>query len=197
MRRLFMAPYDRATVAFMRLGEVDKAAIIELMNHSLVRRHMPLARGDFGPAECDRFVAAKERLWEEHGYGPWAFIIDGELAGWGGIQPEGDEADVGLVLHPKYWGMGKVLYERLIAFAFGELGFSSVIALLPPSRTRISGVLKLGFRPDGEMTIAGERFIRYRLSAPAGQVDAPPSGRIPRHEREGFASGSAPGPKLA
>jgi ribosomal-protein-alanine N-acetyltransferase len=167
-----MPAYDRATIVFMRLTEVDQAAIIELMNHPLVRRHMPLARGSFGPAECDRFVAAKERLWEEHGYGPWAFIIDGEFAGWGGVQSEGGEADVGLVLHPEHWGAGKVLYERIIAFAFGELGFSSVIALLPPSRTRVSGVLKLGFRPDGELTIAGERVLRYRLMAPGAREPA-------------------------
>jgi ribosomal-protein-alanine N-acetyltransferase len=171
-----MTAYDRATIVFLRLGEVDPAAIIELMNQPLVRRHMPLARDGFGPAECDRFVAAKERLWDEHGYGPWAFIIDGEFAGWGGIQSEGGEADVGLVLHPRHWGAGKVLYARIIAFAFDELGFSSVTALLPPSRTRVSGVLKLGFRPDGETTIAGERFIRYRLTAPRRSGDEPPTG---------------------
>jgi ribosomal-protein-alanine N-acetyltransferase len=177
-----MTAYDRATILFVRLGEVDKAAIIELMNHPRVRRHMPLARGGFGPAECDRFVAAKERLWEEHGYGPWAFIIDDEFAGWGGIQPEGHDADVGLVLHPKHWGAGKVLYERIIAHAFGALGFSSVIALLPPSRTRVSGVLKLGFRPDGELVIAGERFIRYRLAAPTHQQEPPTARRSPSGE---------------
>jgi GNAT superfamily N-acetyltransferase len=154
---------------------VDQAAIIELLNHPLVRRHLPLARGGFGLAECDRFVAAKERLWEEHGYGPWAIMIDGEFAGWGGIQSESGEADVGLVLHPKYWGAGRMLCERIIAFAFGELGVGSVIALLPLTRTRVSGVLKLGFRPDGEMTIAGERFIRYRLMAPQRHGEEPPS----------------------
>jgi RimJ/RimL family protein N-acetyltransferase len=170
-----MPGYDRATIVFTRLAEVAPAAIIELMNHPLVRRHMPLARGGFGPAECDRFVAAKERLWEEHGYGPWAFIIEGEFAGWGGIQSEGGEADVGLVLHPKYWGVGKVLYERIVAFAFRELGVNSVIALLPPSRTRVSGVLKLGFRPDGEIMVAGERFVRYRLMAPRAVSPGLPS----------------------
>jgi ribosomal-protein-alanine N-acetyltransferase len=171
-----MAGYDHAAIRFARLGEVDRAVIIALMNDPQVRRHMPLARGAFGPAECDAFVANKERQWQEHGYGPWAFIIDGEFAGWGGIQDEGGEADVGLVLRPKYWGAGRVLYERIIAHAFGELGFSSVIALLPPSRTRLSGVLKLGFRPDGELTIAGERFLRYRLTAPGGREDDPNTG---------------------
>jgi GNAT superfamily N-acetyltransferase len=128
---------------------------------------MPLARGEFGPAECAEFIAAKERLWQEYGYGPWAFVIDGQFAGWGGLQPEGGEADLGLVLHPKHWGAGKALYQAIISWAFGRLGFKSVTVLLPPTRTRLSGVLLLGFRPEGEVEIAGERFLRYRLDAPA------------------------------
>jgi [ribosomal protein S5]-alanine N-acetyltransferase len=90
------------SIVFKRLSGVDKLAIIGLMNDPLVRRHMPLASGDFGPSECDEFVAAKERLWEEHGYGPWAFLLDGEFVGWEGLQPEGGEVDLGLVLHPKH-----------------------------------------------------------------------------------------------
>jgi hypothetical protein len=38
-----------------------------------------------------------------------------------------------------------------------------VTILLPPSRTRVKGVLRLGFVPDGEVDIDGERFVRYRL----------------------------------
>lgn len=164
----FRAGDCRMSVVFKRLSEVDRSAIIDLMNDPRVRRHMPLARGDFGPAECDEFVAAKERLWEEHGYGPWAFVMDGELLGWGGLQPEGREVDLALVLHPKHWGLGKTLYQEIISHAFGRLGFKSVTVLLPPTRTRVSGVLMLGFEPDGEVEVAGERFIRYRLNAPAG-----------------------------
>jgi RimJ/RimL family protein N-acetyltransferase len=99
-------------IEFKRLSEVDKSDIIGLMNNPLVRRHMPLARGSFGFAECDRFVTAKERLWEAYGYGPWAFIIDGEVAGWGGLQPEGGEVDLGLVLHPKHWGVARPFTGR-------------------------------------------------------------------------------------
>jgi [ribosomal protein S5]-alanine N-acetyltransferase len=124
---------------------------------------MPLARGDFDDAACGRFVAGKEKLWEEHGYGPWAFYVDGEFAGWGGLQPEGGDADVGLVLHPDYWGTGRAIYEEIVARAFGEMGFDSVTALLPP--TRAEGLTRLGFESDGETEIGGERFLRYRLLA--------------------------------
>lgn len=153
-------------IEFRRLTEIDKTEIIDLMNNPLVRRQMPLLKGDFSESDCDQFVAAKEELWTQHGYGPWAFIINGEFAGWGGVQPEGDEADLALVLHPTYWGKGKVLYKEIINRAFGKLGLSSVTVLFPPSRTRIQGLLRLGFVKDQELEMGNERFIRFRLEKP-------------------------------
>ena len=153
-------------IEFKRLNEIDRSDIIELMNNPLVRRQMPLTSDNFDQADCDEFVAAKEQLWAGHGYGPWGFIVGGKFVGWGGLQPENGDADLGLVLHPKYWGMGKTLYDEIIKRAFGEMGFESVTILFPPTRSRIKGILRLGFKPDGEVEIQGERFIRYRLHAP-------------------------------
>jgi RimJ/RimL family protein N-acetyltransferase len=151
---------------FKHLKEINCAEIIALNTHPLVRRQMPLSDDNFGEAECREWVAGKEAQWEQHGYGPWAFLIDGKFAGWGGFQYENGDADLGLVLHPVYWGTGKIIYNELIRRGFGEMGFESVTVLLPPSRTRVRGILKLGFQPDGEVELYGERFIRYRLDAP-------------------------------
>lgn len=73
------------------------------MNDPLVRRQLPLAPEHFSEIDCEAFIAAKEQLWDEYGYGPWAIVVDGQFAGWGGLQPEGGEADLVLVLHPDYW----------------------------------------------------------------------------------------------
>jgi len=35
-----------------RLTEVDPADLIDLMNDPRVRRHIPLAVGNFGPEDC-------------------------------------------------------------------------------------------------------------------------------------------------
>ena len=159
-----MNPPDYSNIAFRRLSEVSPDAIIELMNDPDVRRHLPLARGHFGMPECERFIAAKEQIWEEHGYGPWAFQLDDAFVGWGGLQPEGDDVDVGLILRKAYWGAGRVLYTRIVAQAFDELGVDSVITLLPPSRTRVAGIRRLGFDEDGEIMIGEALFHRYRLT---------------------------------
>lgn len=154
-------------IEFKRLSEVEKSEIIELMNNPLVRRHMPLTGDSFGKSDCDEFVAAKERLWSEHGYGPWAFIVDDRFAGWGGLQPENGDADLALVLHPKHWGIGKALYAEIIGRAFGGMGFEAVTVLLPPTRKRIRGLFRLGFEADGELMVGNQRFIRYRLEKTA------------------------------
>ncbi len=95
---------DYERVVFKRLTEIDEESLIELMNDPAVRRHLPLAKCHFGRSECQEFVAAKERMWTEHGYGPWAFVLDEALVGWGGLQPEGGDANVGMVLHRRHWG---------------------------------------------------------------------------------------------
>ncbi|MEM9089448.1 MAG: GNAT family N-acetyltransferase [Cyanobacteria bacterium P01_F01_bin.53] len=155
------ANYDRIT--FTRLTKIPPAAIIDLMNDPAVRRHLPLAQDEFGDVECDRFVATKERMWEERGFGPWAFVLDNEFIGWGGLQPEGDDVDVGLILSRKSWGAGPALFRRILIHAFEELCVTSVTALLPPSRTRVAAMRRLGFREDGEILLQDQRFIRYRL----------------------------------
>ena len=42
----------------------------------------------------------------------------------------------------------------------------SIIVLLPYTRTRINGLLRLGFKKDRELKIGNEQFIRYRLKIP-------------------------------
>ena len=127
---------------------------------------MPLLSDHFTEADCDAFIAAKEKLWAEYGYGPWAFLVDGKFAGWGGLQPESGEADLALVLHPDYWGVGEAIYRKITAEGFEQMRFESVIVLLPLSRRRDRVLKRLGFRSEGEVELYGERFLRYRLYAP-------------------------------
>ncbi len=151
-------------IEFKRLNEVNPDDLLLLMNHELVRRQMPLFEGDFTKGDVEKFVIAKEQLWTNFGYGPWAFYVDDEFVGWGGLQPESGEADLAMVLHPDYWGMGKSIYTKIIEQAFNEMGLDSITILLPRSRTKVQGLFRLGFREEGEVQIQGAPFIRYRLS---------------------------------
>lgn len=161
---VFKASYT-IKIEFRKLEDVNKADIMELMNHPLVRRQMPLAKDKFDDTAYQAFITAKKQLWLQHKYGPWAFIIDRKFAGWGGLQFEQGDADFALVLHPNYWGIGKRIYNQVIEYAFIKMGLSSITVLLPPSRNCRKVLFRFGFQPDGESRIDGELFLRFRLLA--------------------------------
>lgn len=153
-------------IAFTPLTEAEPEDLVRLMNDPLVRRQMPLTSDGFDPDDAAAFVTDKESLWRDHGFGPWAIWIGGGFAGWGGLQPEGTDAEIALVLHPDFWGSGRAVYDRIIASAFGDMRLDSVVIFLPPSRTRVRGIQRLGFVREGEQEISGESFVRYRLGRP-------------------------------
>lgn len=158
-------------LTFLPIGQIDPAEYVRLHANPLVRRHMPLSGDGFDLEACREWIQGKESMWTEYGIGPWAILINGKFAGWGGLQPEGGEADLGLVLHPEYWGAGKDILDALIRWAFNEKGLESLTILLPPTRKHVRGILRLGFVLDGNTTVDGELFIRYRLHAHRFKAD--------------------------
>ncbi|HHL3493945.1 TPA: hypothetical protein ACQ53F_002811 [Legionella pneumophila] len=69
------------------LQSVDKNLIIQLLNDPLVKRHMPLSVDNFDEKHYTNFIQAKESIWENFGFGPWAYFIDDKFVGWGELNP--------------------------------------------------------------------------------------------------------------
>lgn len=150
-------------IAFVSLSEVAEDDIIALMTNPEVGKQMPLLAGGFSRDACRIFLEAKKQMWEQHGYGPWAFLVQGEFAGWGGLQPEHGDADFALVLHPQFWGWGRKIFAKIRDMAFGEMELESFTILFPPSRLNAKAVTRIGFVKDGQLMIDGAEFVRYRL----------------------------------
>lgn len=154
-----------AAITFHSFSEIAAADLVHLLNDPDVRRHMPLAGDTWEEAHARDWGNGKDAQWQQNGYGPWAIRIDGAFAGWGGFQKEGEEADLGLVLLPQYWGEGASVFRELLRRGV-DLPLGNITILLPPSRARTSGLARLGFIPDGEVAYAGQRFLKFRLMRP-------------------------------
>jgi [ribosomal protein S5]-alanine N-acetyltransferase len=152
-----------AGVEFVRLTEVPVAAVVELLNEPRNTRHMPLS-GTFSEQSAAEWVSAKDAQWEQNGYGPWAVLVNGEFAGWGGFQREENGADFGLVLVPAFRGYGADITRAALDRGFAELGLDEVIIALPFTRSSDRAVARFGFRPDGEVSYGGAQFRQYRLT---------------------------------
>ncbi len=153
-------------IKFVHLCEIEEQLIIDLMNNEMVGRYLPLLADDFSAESCRTFLKTKKQLWDEHGFGPWAFLIKNEFAGWGGLQSEHGEVDFALVLHPKFWGWGRTIFDEVKDHAFNRMNLSSITILLPPNRQNSKAVTRLGFIEDGELAIEGEVFLRFRFAKP-------------------------------
>ncbi len=152
---------------FRHLTEAPAEAMIALMNDARVRRHLLFETAEFTPGDYAAFIAAKTAMWGDAGYGPWAIYLDDRFAGWGGFQPEAGEPDLGLVLHPDFWGEGAGIYRELLRRGFGELGFESVTILLPPGRKHERAVERMGFTSEGRYERGvGKVYERYRMRRP-------------------------------
>jgi Acetyltransferase (GNAT) domain len=156
-----------AVIAFAPLSSIDPREMLALLTDPRVLRHLPLAGPEpMRPDEVSPWVAGKEAITKEHGYGPKAILIDGTFAGWGGLVPDEDGVDIALVLLPAFWGWGLRVLKILLGEAFGQLRLPYVLVHFPPSRTRIRGLLSLGFRRVGEEIVEAQRWVVYRLDAP-------------------------------
>jgi [ribosomal protein S5]-alanine N-acetyltransferase len=107
-------------IEFVRRTQLPVTAALELRNEPRNRRHMPL---------CARFTdetaagrgAAKDDQWQRTATGPWAVLVEGEFAGWGGVQREEYGATMRSSLRAQR-GRGREI--TLVALRCGyELGF--------------------------------------------------------------------------
>jgi len=103
-----------ARIDLVRLTEVPLDAVVALLNEPRNTRHMPLST-PFTPDTAREWVQAKDGQWVSNGYGPWAVLVEGDLAGWGGFQREPNGADFALVLFPRYWGHGAAITRNVLA----------------------------------------------------------------------------------
>ncbi len=124
---------------------------------------MPLS-GEFSELSAAAWVQEKDAQWAAHGYGPWAVLVDGVFAGWGGFQHEQNGADFALVLLPEAWGHGAQITWAALDRGFDELGLDDVIIALPFSRSPTRVVARFGFAPDGEVSYGDTTFRQYRLT---------------------------------
>lgn len=150
----------------MRLTAVPTHVLTSILNEPRNARHMPLAGERFTVESTAAWVAAKDEQWDRLGYGPWGVRVNGVTAGWGGFQDEDGLPDLALVLDPSFRGVGSSVGSRMLDVGFDDLGFSIVTVALPRTRSNPDRALaRWGFVANGDATISGIVFRRYRLEA--------------------------------
>jgi len=121
--------------------------------------------------KLERFVAGQQAHWEEHGYGNWGVLPEGEqeIVGWAGLQylPELEETEVGLLLDCPFWGKGYATEAALASLDFGFERFhlDHIIALVHPDNLASRRVIeKCGMSYVESLSLWGIDLMRFCIS---------------------------------
>lgn len=163
-----MTGHSTPDIRFVRLPEIPLAEILAQMTDPRVTAHLPLLKTPWDRAAVADFVARKEACWQRDGLGHWAILTDGQYAGWGGFQKEGEDWDFGLVLTAAAFGTGPQITARALAFARADPRLAYVTFLLPPSRRHFGALTRLGAHLIGEVFQGDVRFLKFRLETGGG-----------------------------
>lgn len=158
------ASHSKAEITFARLSSVPVEEIADHMSDPALAAHMPLLSGPWDADRAAKFLAMKEARWDQDGLGHWAILSNGAYVGWGGFQREDMDWDFGLVLKPTAFGLGLRITQKALGFAQDDPRIGSVTFLLPPTRTKLGALARMGAVPEGEVTLDGARFRKFRLA---------------------------------
>lgn len=150
-------------ITFTRLSAIAVEDIAAHMADPALVPHMPLLKGTWDKQRSADLVAMKEARWAQDGLGHWAILVEGAYVGWGGFQREGHDWDFGLVLKPSAFGLGISITAQALEFARCDTRIPSVTFLLPPTRTKLGALTRLGAWFEGDVTLDGALFRKYRL----------------------------------
>lgn len=150
-------------IIFSRLSNIKFEEIQAHMNDPRIADHLPLLDGQWNDATTRNFVTSKEDYWERDGLGHWAFLHNGKYIGWGGFQKEGNEWDFGLVLTADAFGMGPRISKQAISFAQNDPRIAFITFLLPPTRTNLGALTRMGAALVGTTDYDGHTFLKYRM----------------------------------
>ena len=150
-------------ISFGALDDIAPATLIAHMSDPRMAEHMPLLRGPWDQDDVERFLALKRAFWQRDGLGHWGIFYESTYVGWGGFQKEDDDWDYGLVLRPESFGLGMTITRKALDFARSDPSIASVTFLLPPSRTKLAALKRMGAVFEKSINYENEIFIRFRL----------------------------------
>ena len=152
-------------IRYYPLSEADPEQLLTILNDIRTRTHL-ISHPEFTPQRLASWVADKQEENQQPGCRVCAVDINGELAGWCGIQRSEDDYELAIVIGQTGWGAGPRIFRDMMGWAF-ELGHSEVIIHLLDSRRDYRFIRRLA-REVYETELLGRHFTTYRLS-----VDSP------------------------
>ena len=152
---------DIAEIDFVNFNHINPEALISVLNEKGVRKHL-IDHETFTSVSIRKWMDEKIEIESLEGCRIRAVLIDGNLAGWCGIQPDKNGFELAIVISQKFWGFGIPIFKTLILWA-KELGHKEVLFHLLNSRPEYKA-LKKSSTKSNKTELLGRCFTTYYFS---------------------------------
>lgn len=136
-------------IEFLPLSEVNPEDLMVLLNEDSLRTHL-IDHPYFDSTSIQAWMEDKIKTNAIQGCRIRIVLLDGELAGWCGIQPDNNGFELAIVISQKFWGYGIQIFKTLMCWA-KELGHTKILLLGANGRTG-RGILNLALEAGDDVT---------------------------------------------
>jgi len=157
-------PPNRKGIQYCALDAVDQSALLALVNSADVRAHL-IEHPIFDQTLLADWIASKMEIHEHPQYFVYAVMVDNELAGWCGIQPDEDGAELAIVISKAHWGLGLKVFRNMMAWS-RNAGHKEVLFHLLETRRSYRALEKMAKEVRSSDRL-GRQFTTYILSTEA------------------------------
>ena len=154
-------------VEYIAFQELNRTQLLDVVNKERVRKHL-VSHDAFDEATLEAWIASKVDVDMAAGCKVRGIKVDGDVAGWCGIQYENGGYELAIVLDPLFWGIGVAVFKDVMEWA-SELGHREVALHLFNTRPEYKFLKKMASRVY-ESEMFGQRYTSYllRVQKPRG-----------------------------
>lgn len=147
-------------IEFHSFKQVSPEDFMEILNEDSLRTHL-IDHPYFDSVSLQAWIDEKINVDSIQGCRIRAVYIDGELAGWCGIQPDDNRFELAIVISQKFWGFGISIFKSLIRWA-DKIGHKEVLFHLLDSRPEYKVLNKMASKVH-KTELLGRCFTTYYI----------------------------------
>ncbi|GAB2190545.1 hypothetical protein MAH1_21530 [Sessilibacter sp. MAH1] len=145
---------------FVDLDVVNKKRLKDLLNKKNIRTHL-MGHDEFTDSSLQEWIDGKQQVNAQPGCRVQAVLVEGQLAGWCGIQLENGNPEIAIVIDQKFWGLGRRIFEQLMIWA-EEFKHEFVFIHFLETRPEYRFLKKIS-ESVYETTLYNHKFMTYKI----------------------------------
>ena len=148
-------------IEYVNFNQVNPECFLPVVNEQSLRKHL-IDHMQFDSVSIKEWMNGKMQSESILGCRIRAVFIDGELAGWCGIQPDDNGFEIAIVISQKFWGVGISILKTLMCWA-KEFGHSEVMFHLLETRPEYMFLKRKATKVQKSKRL-GRTFTTYWIS---------------------------------